>query len=420
MSRLVVVVSLLVLFCFLGLGIPVAGEAGETSYRASGVVSITGPQQRSTDLGSLIIQLEPIKQGKHSALVALPPNYSIVSPGVIQAKEDTLVNLETALTGQSNEFRIAIDYQKEAKNLTFVIPIRTTIPEKETGDILVSITRFEGQLTNGSVVIGRIATGQVKITSLPSKAKSVTPGAELPFTINVSEEKQAVLREGTETLSFLLPESFSWQSSTLKVDVIASGGYELVARVDPSNTQLLLVDVKADGEMRSSGSFKLSGYLVANRTLRPTVPVRVQASGPDLITPVQVVLAQIVEPDYEAHFAVGRSSYFFNGHVLTMDVVPFLKSGRVFVPLRYVGLSLGVQPDDIKWDGRFASLSNHGKMIRVEPGSKQLRVNGAIVEMDVEAEFSNGRVMLPYRFIAEAFGADVEWRSTDQTVIMLI
>ncbi|MEW6540407.1 MAG: stalk domain-containing protein [Bacillota bacterium] len=48
-------------------------------------------------------------------------------------------------------------------------------------------------------------------------------------------------------------------------------------------------------------------------------------------------------------FSIGKDHYTSNGRRAQMDSVPYLKDGRTYLPLRYVGLSLGVNPGDIKW-----------------------------------------------------------------------
>ncbi len=53
-------------------------------------------------------------------------------------------------------------------------------------------------------------------------------------------------------------------------------------------------------------------------------------------------------------------------------------------------------------------------------GSKVMIINGASIDMDVAAEISNGRTMLPFRFIAQALGASVTFDDTAQTVTMVI
>lgn len=48
----------------------------------------------------------------------------------------------------------------------------------------------------------------------------------------------------------------------------------------------------------------------------------------------------------------------------------------------------------------------------------KLIVNGAVVQCDVPPQIINGRVMVPVRFVADALGAEVEWNSATQSVII--
>ena len=45
-----------------------------------------------------------------------------------------------------------------------------------------------------------------------------------------------------------------------------------------------------------------------------------------------------------AVFTIGQTSYTLNGQSVTMDVAPYIKDSRTFLPLRYVADALGV-PD---------------------------------------------------------------------------
>ena len=86
-----------------------------------------------------------------------------------------------------------------------------------------------------------------------------------------------------------------------------------------------------------------------------------------------------------------------------------------------MGLSLGVDPDDIVWDGTTATLTKGDTVVKVTLGSKDVLVNDQPVAMDVMPELvPPGRIMLPYRFVAEAFGATVAWNGVERSVTMNI
>lgn len=412
--------KLLLCACLTGilfLAIPAsAGQEGDAvSCQAAETVTVSAPQYSGVELGSLVIKMNPLVQGEHRAEVVLPQGFSLLAPGQVQASEDPHVRLEISITGQPNEFRIHIDYEGDDRQLTFVVPIRATIPSGVTGDIRLEVKGFQGQFTDGSVVVGRVPGGLVDITSLPSSLRIITPETEVPFMIEVAEDQGDVLRPGAETLRFVLPEGFSWQD--VETSVVVDGGYLPTARVDDNDARVLYVDIEPSEE-RKQGAFTLSGTIKPGRTFLTGAELRVQAYGIDLEQSQTLVLARVVEPRIEARFTVGSDAYIINGRGLTMDVVPYTKHGRLFLPLRYVGLSLGIEPDNIKWDGRVATLIGEHVTVRVQPGTSQLSVNGMVIEMDAAAEFSQGRVMLPYRFIAEAFGASMDWDPVARTVTM--
>lgn len=118
-------------------------------------------------------------------------------------------------------------------------------------------------------------------------------------------------------------------------------------------------------------------------------------------------------------FHIGDTHYTINGQTATMDVAPYIKNSRCYLPARFVGYSLGISPGNIFWDKatRTATLSKNGTTERLTAGSNVMYINNMAVQIDAPAEIvSPGRVMLPYRWVAEGFGANVSWDQASQTV----
>ncbi|MDI6710120.1 MAG: copper amine oxidase N-terminal domain-containing protein [Bacillota bacterium] len=118
-------------------------------------------------------------------------------------------------------------------------------------------------------------------------------------------------------------------------------------------------------------------------------------------------------------FRLGDTHYYINGKAVAMDVAPYARNGRCYLPARYVGYSLMVAPDDIEWNQatRTATLTKNGTSVRLTVGSKIMYVNNMAVQIDAPAEAAPpGRIMLPYRWVAEAFGATVDWDQDTKTV----
>lgn len=97
--------------------------------------------------------------------------------------------------------------------------------------------------------------------------------------------------------------------------------------------------------------------------------------------------------------------------IKSMDVEPYIKNDRTYVPVRYLAYALGVSEGGISWDvktqkvGIFKDKYN----IVLTIGSTTMLANKKTVIMDVAPEITRGRTMLPARWVAEALGAEVEW-----------
>lgn len=102
---------------------------------------------------------------------------------------------------------------------------------------------------------------------------------------------------------------------------------------------------------------------------------------------------------------------------------PFAKQGRSLVPLRDLLIALGVPNDDehIIWDGKSQSVTAilGDTTIRLIVGDKTIMLNGQpYAQLEVAAETLNGRVYLPGRAVAEAFGYHVDYDSASSTILV--
>ena len=108
-------------------------------------------------------------------------------------------------------------------------------------------------------------------------------------------------------------------------------------------------------------------------------------------------------------FNINSTIYSLNGHNMLMDVSTFEKEGRVFVPIRYLLNSLGADNKNITYDNNQLVITHKGIKLELEIGSKILKINGKVKEMDVSPLVVNERAMLPARYAAEALGGEVAY-----------
>ena len=103
--------------------------------------------------------------------------------------------------------------------------------------------------------------------------------------------------------------------------------------------------------------------------------------------------------------------------IIPDGVSPEIKDGRTMVPIRAVSEALGA---DVGWDQttKQVTLERAGVTIVMTVDSKTAYVNGEPVEMDVAPYITNGRTLIPARYVAEFFGQKVDWDGAANTVVI--
>lgn len=98
------------------------------------------------------------------------------------------------------------------------------------------------------------------------------------------------------------------------------------------------------------------------------------------------------------------------------DAQPFIDAnGRTQTPAKFIGEALGAT---VTWDGREqkAVFILEDKELVLYIGKKDYMVDGQTKQMDTTAILKDGRTFVPAKYIAEAFGATVNWNGTAKTV----
>ncbi|KKM10838.1 hypothetical protein SY88_11760 [Clostridiales bacterium PH28_bin88] len=99
----------------------------------------------------------------------------------------------------------------------------------------------------------------------------------------------------------------------------------------------------------------------------------------------------------------------------TLDAPPYLSdSGRTMLPFRFLGEALGAQVD---WENSTRSVIYRlgGRTVTMRIGSPTATVDGRKVQLDSPPQLVNNRTMVPLRAISELLGARVEWDNNTRT-----
>ena len=104
-----------------------------------------------------------------------------------------------------------------------------------------------------------------------------------------------------------------------------------------------------------------------------------------------------------------------DNQALEFDVPPVNVNNRVLVPFRAISEALGAV---VSWDEvtKVVTAKKLDITIKLTIGDKIAYINNRPTTLDVAPQIINNRTLIPVRFISEAFGAEVGWDGTNQTV----
>lgn len=93
------------------------------------------------------------------------------------------------------------------------------------------------------------------------------------------------------------------------------------------------------------------------------------------------------------------------------EALPLLdpQTNRTMIPIRFVSEAMGM---DVKWSGtrQTVTIRRDGLTVELQVGNTTASVNGKAVPVDAPPlVVPPGRVLVPLRFVSDAFGAKVDW-----------
>ncbi|MGS0763284.1 copper amine oxidase N-terminal domain-containing protein [Syntrophomonas curvata] len=238
-------------------------------------------------------------------------------------------------------------------------------------------------------------------------------------------------------INITLPNGATWGAGFPTVEVTDG---DLVLKTDSMAKVGQTLSIPVKSESTKPSTIKISGMKV---TLDRTVPEGEfkltvagdainETGGANLAFPQfeanKVVVATCVTPAPNegtpgaaaGQFKIGSNIYQVNGVSKIAGTAPYIKDGRTFVPVRYLGYALGVAEADVVWDeaSQKVTLTKGDNVVELTIGSTTITVNGEAQTMEVAPEIANDYTMLPARYVAEGLGYEVGWDPGSQTVLL--
>lgn len=137
----------------------------------------------------------------------------------------------------------------------------------------------------------------------------------------------------------------------------------------------------------------------------------------DRVTPESRALVEQSVNAYWEFYLPQKSliSVYLDGGVLLMDTLPQVRDQRTMVPVRAVAEALGA---DVEWRSEAGQvvLTRAGSTVVMALGSTVAMVDGQPVKMDAAPYADQNRTYIPVRYAAEFFGQRVDWDQTQRRV----
>lgn len=115
-------------------------------------------------------------------------------------------------------------------------------------------------------------------------------------------------------------------------------------------------------------------------------------------------------------YTIGKTTYYVDGKAQQLEAAPFLRGDHTLVPVRALQ-SIGAI---FAWDGsaRTATFQLDGNVVKVTIGKSTAIVNGKATAMPVAAEIVKDRTMVPFRFVGQSLGLQVDYVAATKDIII--
>lgn len=108
---------------------------------------------------------------------------------------------------------------------------------------------------------------------------------------------------------------------------------------------------------------------------------------------------------------------WINDFYVMSDVHPFVENSRTYVPVRFIAEELGYK---VEWDGKeeMVTISKDEVNMYLRIDSDEVYVNEDVQHLDAPARLRESRTFVPFRAVAELFGAKVEYDKDHKIAII--
>ncbi|MGL4362361.1 MAG: stalk domain-containing protein [Cellulosilyticaceae bacterium] len=256
--------------------------------------------------------------------------------------------------------------------------------------------------------------------------------------ITITETANKMIEEGEIVIEI---EDVKLETAKKDIEIVLSEDSKMQANVksvtNGKNSATIVIEI--DRAAKEAGSLTIKGLV---GTVDRTVPegyIGLEVSGSAIqdeenkVTAEEENVIKVAEyikvgtlntednngsqvKDNVAVFTIGQETFTLNGEEKEMDAAPFVTSkDRVMVPVRYLSEAFGVEAENILFNSGVVTMFVGEKIVQLENGSNVAVVNGVKVSMDEKMTIKEDRAYAPMGEIARILGVKVQWDNDNKT-----
>lgn len=252
------------------------------------------------------------------------------------------------------------------------------------------------------------------------RLKEFVPSAVTSFTINadyggcpdilhgtiMNADKYSCFMVSPEMLDFGLVKR--GDSKTLALKIESNAKQTLTINCDQPWVEISKKSLPVDVGQKETIDFKImASSLPASSKLKANITI---ISDLNFCEQTTIPLLVSTEDSITINLQVDSKIATINGQERMLDVPARIIGGRTMVPLRFISESFGCS---IQWDPTTQKIGiiRYDITVNLWIGKDYVEVNGNRLKIDAPPVIVGGRTMVPLRFIAEPFGAKVDWNA---------
>lgn len=119
-------------------------------------------------------------------------------------------------------------------------------------------------------------------------------------------------------------------------------------------------------------------------------------------------------------FKINEKQYLENDKVVDMDAAAYIEgNGRIMIPLRYAAKAFGMKDKDIIFSAEQVTLMAGERTIALKNGSNKAIFNHTVIDMEAPLIIKEGRAYIPAGQIANLLGIKTTWDQNTKTVTFI-